>query len=158
MIELQSSQPAHAAALPLVPRQVHTRFGAFDVEPRSVIHFGDGLPGFEQNRRFVLLSSPELAPLHVLHHLDGPAASFLAVDPRVVLPAYRTVLSAGDLLRLGADESAPLVWLALVTMDEDQGPSVNLRAPIVVNPARMTGCQVMPHSSLYPLRHPLAVE
>jgi len=39
-----------------------------------------------------------------------------------------------------------------------QGPSVNLRAPVVINPARMVGCQVMPHDSLYPLRHPLAAE
>ena len=49
------------------------------------------------------------------------------------------------------------LWLALVTMDAGQGPSVNLRAPIVVNPARMLGFQDMPHNSLYPLRHPLAL-
>jgi flagellar assembly factor FliW len=42
-------------------------------------------------------------------------------------------------------------------MDNGQGPSVNLRAPIVVNPARMLGFQVMPHNSLYPLRQPLAL-
>ena len=89
--------------------------------------------------------------------MDGPAASFLAVDPRVVLPAYRAELGAADRLRLGAAEDQQLLWLALVTMDAGQGPSVNLRAPIVVNPARMLGCQVMPHNSLYPLRHPLAL-
>ena len=138
-------------------RNVDTAFGPFAVDDRSVIEFAEGLPGFEQTRRFVLLSSPELAPLHLLHHVEGPAASFLAVDPRVVLPSYRTVLSAGDRARLGAGDDSALLWLALVTMDAGQGPSVNLRAPIVVNPARMLGFQVMPHESLYPLRHPLAL-
>ena len=138
-------------------RQLETPFGVFPIDDASVIHFADGVPGFEQTRKFVLLSSPELAPLHLLHHVDGPAASFLAVDPRVVLPAYRAELGAADRMRLGAAEDQQLLWLALVTMDAGQGPSVNLRAPIVVNPARMLGCQVMPHNSLYPLRHPLAL-
>lgn len=144
-------------AAELGPRQIQTSFGTFAIDLRDVVHFADGLPGFEQNRRFVLLSSPELAPLHVLHHVDGPAASFLAVDPRVVLRDYRTVLSATDRIRLGDADDTSLLWLALVTMDAGPGPSVNLRAPIVINPARMVGFQVMPHNSLYPLRHPLAV-
>lgn len=141
-----------------VTRRVETRFGAFDVDPTSMLHFAEGLPGFEQNRRFVLLSSDELAPLHVLHAVEGPAASFLAIDPRHVLPTYRTELSAGDRLKLGAAEEAPLVWLALVTVDPAQGPSVNLRAPVVINPERMAGFQVMPRNSLYPLRHRLGTD
>ena len=152
-----TAAPSHTADTGSDLRQVETAFGTFAVDDRSVIEFAEGLPGFEQTRRFVLLSSPELAPLHLLHHVEGPAASFLAVDPRVVLPSYRAVLSAGDRARLGAGEDSSLLWLALVTMDAGQGPSVNLRAPIVVNPAEMLGCQVMPHESLYPLRHPLAL-
>lgn len=139
------------------PRRVETPFGTFPVEEGSVIRFADGLPGFEQTRAFVVLSSPELAPLHLLHHVGGPAASFLAVDPRLVLPTYRAELSEADSRRLGVPDPAALVWLALVTIDAGQGPSVNLRAPVVINPATMTGCQVMPHSSLYPLRHPLTL-
>jgi flagellar assembly factor FliW len=144
-----------AAAPDAVVHRIETRFGTFEVDEKSVLVFAEGLPGFEQNRRFVLLSSDELAPLHVLHAVDGNAASFLAVDPRTVLPTYRTVLSAGDTQKLGANEGTPLVWLALVAVDPEKGPSVNLRAPIVINPARMTGYQVMPHNSLYPLRQPL---
>jgi flagellar assembly factor FliW len=152
-----SVAPPAPSATDVALRQLETPFGVFAVNVRDVVHFADGLPGFEQTRKFVLLSSPELAPLHVLHHVDGPAASFLAVDPRVVLPDYRTVLSATDRIRLGGGDDNALLWLALVTMDAGQGPSVNLRAPIVINPGCMVGFQVMPHNSLYPLRHPLPV-
>ena len=143
-----------AEPLAAAPITVTTRFGTFAVDPTSVIQFPEGLPGFEQNRRFVLISSEDVAPLHVLHALDGDA-SFLAVDPRFVLETYRTTLTIGDRLKLEADDETPLVWLVLVTTD-GEGASVNLRAPVVINPAVMIGCQVMPHNSLYPLRHPLS--
>ena len=146
---------APAAHIHGLSSEVTTRFGKFAVEPPGIIQFAEGLPGFEQSRAFVLLSSGNLVPLHVLHAVDGPPASFLAVDPREVLAGYRTTLTTGDRLKLGADEDTRVLWLALVTPHGDQDASVNLRAPVVVNPLRMIGCQVMPHNSLYPLRHPL---
>ena len=133
--------------------EVTTRFGKFGVDPPGVIQFAEGLPGFEQSRAFVLLSSGNLVPLHVLHAVEGPPVSFLVVDPREVLASYRTTLTTGDRLRLGADEGTRLLWLALVTPHGDEDATANLRAPLVVNPALMVGCQVMPHNSLYPLRH-----
>jgi flagellar assembly factor FliW len=139
-------------------RHLVTAFGSFDVAEHDTLVFAEGLPGFEQCRRFVVLSSPDIDPLHCLQAIDGPPASFLAIDPRVVLPDYRCTLSDADRLKLGVTNDEPLVWLALVTMDTAQGPSVNLRAPVIVNPARMVGFQMMPHNSAYPLRHPLAAE
>jgi flagellar assembly factor FliW len=144
-----------AEPLAAIPTHVTTRFGTFAIDPSSVIQFPEGLPGFEQSRRFVLISSNEVAPLHVLHAVDGSDASFLAVDPRFVLDSYRTTVAFGDRVKIGAAEDTPLVWLVLVATD-GEAASVNLRAPIVINPATMVGFQVMPHNSLYPLRHPLA--
>ncbi len=151
---------SQAASVPLESptRRVVTSMGAFDVSDSDIIVFSEGLPGFEQCRRFVLISAPDLAPLSCLHAIDGPSASFLAVDPRVVLPSYRCQLGEADRARLGATGDSPFLWLALVTVDASHGASVNLRAPIVVNPSRMCGFQIMPHDSLYPLRHPLTTE
>jgi flagellar assembly factor FliW len=137
------------------PRRVETRFGGFEVDPRDVLTFPDGLPGFEQCRHFIVLSDLSGGPLYCLHAVDGPEASFLAVDPRLVLASYRCVLGSADRQRLQASEDDVLLWLALVTMDGEQDGTINLRAPIVINPARMLGSQVMPHNTLYPLRHPL---
>jgi flagellar assembly factor FliW len=138
--------------------RVKTRFGEFEADPRDILNFPDGLPGFEQCHRFVVLSSMTMAPLQCLHAVDGPDATFLAVDPRLVLAKYRCVLGPGDMARLGADDPSLLLWLALVAVDEKGEATVNLRAPVVVNPRRMTGFQVVPSNSLYPLRHPLTVE
>jgi flagellar assembly factor FliW len=151
-----SASSAHAEPLDVEADGLQPR-------PEDVIAFPDGLPGFESCRRFVLVSVEEHAPFHCLQALDGSRPSFLLIDPAVALKRYRRVLSPADRLRLEAREDDTLLWLAIVTLGaagvegSDDAASVNLRAPIVINPRVMTGFQVMPHQSLYPLRHPLSV-
>jgi flagellar assembly factor FliW len=152
MIPRTTPDPADAAAMV----RLVTPFGTFTVSDDEIVTFPSGLPGFERCRRFVVLSSPELAPMRCLQTVDDQAASFLVIDPRAALPDYRCILGATDLMRLGATAETPLVWLAIVSFDADGAAFVNLRAPVVINPERMLGFQVMPHNSLYPLRHPLA--
>ena len=130
-------------------------FGELDVDRRDIIRFPDGLPGFERSRAFVLLTSEANAPLQYLHAVEGPPASFLAIDPKLVLENYRCELNEADLQRLGADRDEALLWLALVMVDADGAITVNLRAPLVINPRGMVGHQMMPHQCLYPLRHVL---
>jgi flagellar assembly factor FliW len=138
---------------------VEQQASSLEVPPlvsRDQIRFPHGLPGFEQCRSFVLMTSEALGPVQCLKALEGPAASFLVVDPRRVLEDYRCQLSEADRVRLGANDSDPLLWLALITIELDGTITANLRAPIVINPARMLGHQVVPHDCVYPLRHVVA--
>ena len=61
--------------------RLNTPFGDFEAAGDSIVTFADGLPGFEQCRRFVILSSMATAPLQLLHAVDGPPATFLTIDP-----------------------------------------------------------------------------
>src|SRR3989442_7830836 len=129
--------------------------GELDVDRRDIIRFPDGLPGFERSRAFVLLTSEANAPLQYLHAVEGPPASFLAIDPKLVLENYRCELNEADRQRLGADRDEALLWLALVMVEADGAITVNLRAPVGINPPGIVGHQMMPHQCLYPLRHVL---
>jgi flagellar assembly factor FliW len=120
---------------------------------RLVIDFPAGIPGFESCRRFVVIASPELAPLACLRALDPPEASFLTIDPRIIDPEYDLTLREFERVRLGAGEEA-LLWLALVTVAGDSA-TVNLRAPVVINPRRMIGCQFIRDDRNYSVSHPL---
>jgi flagellar assembly factor FliW len=119
---------------------------------KEVVIFPQGLPGFEGCRSFVVCAA-ESAPFQWLTSVEGPPAAFLTVDPRLILPSYRFVLSRHDLGRLGAHEESALLWLSVVLLEPDGAVAVNLRAPIVINPATMIGCQMMPQDCVYPLRH-----
>ncbi len=120
----------------------------------GVVYLPDGVPGFPHCHRFVVASSDELAPLTCLQGLDEDRPSFLAIDPRLVLPSYEARLSAADRARLHAGPDEPLFWLALVHMEGDR-VLINLQAPIVINPSRMYGLQVIdtdgPYSTHYEL-------
>jgi flagellar assembly factor FliW len=118
--------------------RLNTRFGDFEADSRNLLSFPSGLPGFEQCRRFVLLSAMDAAPLQVLMSVDGPPASFLTLDPRLVLPDALPA-AASDNQRLGVGAGDALLWLAWVTINDRGAAFANLRAPIVINPADMTG-------------------
>jgi flagellar assembly factor FliW len=124
--------------------------------PERIVTFSQGLPGFEDCRRFILVASPSLDPFRLLQG-TGPTTgpSFVGIDTKQVDTPYRTSLAPADLARLDARPSDKLVWLALVAAQPDGRATVNLRAPIVINPASMQGIQVLAHDSPYTLAHPL---
>ena len=70
---------------------------------------------------------------------------------------YPLALDRTDLQRLGAQADRPLVWLALVAAKPDGTATVNLRAPLVINPESMRGIQLLPDQSTYPMDHPLSL-
>jgi flagellar assembly factor FliW len=134
---------------------VDTRFGPLPGDPRQVVLMLDPLPGFESCRRYVLVTSAELDPFTCLQGLDEPRPSFLVIDPRAVDPTFHVVLSADERRRLDATTDDSLLWLGLVRVEEGRPPSVNLRAPIVVNARRMIGMQLIGPDTTYAIEHPL---
>jgi flagellar assembly factor FliW len=137
--------------------EIETRFGKCAAMPADVVTMAEGVPGFERCRRFVLASSAEIAPFTFVHGLDDPRPSFLAIDPHLVVGGYASPLDATQRQRIDASGDEPLLWLSLVRTDGDQ-PTVNLRAPLVINPRRMLGLQVIPANSAYALDHPLPID
>src|SRR5262245_31339279 len=117
----------------------------------SVIAFDEGLPGFENVRRLVIVSSPALEPFTLVQSADDAEPSFLAIEPRLVDPSYASPLSDSDMVRLGAEPKTPLLWLVLITMHPDGSATVNLKAPIVINPGTMRGLQLVAPDSPYPI-------
>lgn len=148
-------------ATPLVNSQqvdshvIDTRFGSFTGSPRDVVTLVDGLPGFESCRRFLLLSSPSIAPLMCLQGLDEDKPAFLAVDPRIVEPGYSSWLDDLQRRRLSASAETPLLWLAIVHVADGAASTVNLRAPLVVNPEKMRGLQLLAGHDAYGTNHRL---
>lgn len=149
-----ASSPPFAS---LDPALVETRFGVFPAGPRDVVTFAGGLPGFEDCSRFVLLSSPLLHPLTCLHGLDTACPSFLAIDPRLVEPGYDVPIGEGDRKRLDLRSTDVPLWLVLVRLEGDAA-FANLYAPVVINPRRMIGLQLLPADSRYAADHPLVMD
>lgn len=122
-----------------------------------IVTMPDGLPGFEQCRRFVVVQSEALQPFTCLQSLDEPRPSFLTLDPRQIVADYGLPLAEGDRARLDARAGDDLLWLALVCVGGETA-TANLRAPVMINARTMRGIQVIPTDSPYSTAHPLPLD
>lgn len=128
------------------------------VEDTDVISFPNGLVGFAQWRRFVLLEDPEELPVAVLQCIDDTDVSFLVTDPVCMFPDYRFDLSPEDRCELGL--TLPGVERTLCTLAIKERPimvTANLLAPIVINSETRMARQVILDGSGYTAQHPLLV-
>jgi flagellar assembly factor FliW len=136
-------------------RVIETRFGQFAGCARDIVTFVEGLPGFEECRRFFLVSTPSIEPLTCLQGVDEPKPAFLAMDPRLIDSGYSCHVDDLQRQRLGATVTTPLLWLAIVCVGDAGESTVNLRAPLVVNPENMRGVQLLAGHDAYDTNHRL---
>ena len=134
-------------------------FGDLDINPDSIIVFDDGLPGFPQLRRFVILDMEEIKPFQYLQALpddDTPPIALYLINPFMVDPSYDFRLTDSDMEAIKSMNSTELTIYTVATIPADpREATVNLMAPIVVNEKDRRGRQVILHDSKYSVRHPL---
>ncbi|HET7771782.1 MAG TPA: flagellar assembly protein FliW, partial [Chloroflexota bacterium] len=87
--------------------------------------------GLDHLRRFVLVEDERVVPCRWLQSLDEPALAFLVVDPALVDPTYDPDLPAGDR------------WVIITLRQQPEASTVNLLAPVVIDPAARTGQQIV---------------
>jgi flagellar assembly factor FliW len=136
---------------------IHTvNFGNLEIPEEKVLTFKEGLPGFPQIHRFVILEREEIKPFQYLQALDDPPISLFLINPFLVDPSYEFRLSDADMEDVCSKNSAELAVYAVATIPADPSQAtLNLMAPIVVNDKARCGKQVILHESKYAVKHPL---
>lgn len=126
------------------------------LQHKKNIHFPEGLPAFEQVKEFVILANEEEAPFMWLQAVNVPNLAFILVDPFLINPDYRPDICDADVKRLELDDPSDAFVLAIVNIrnNDDQGITVNLVGPIVINWRKQIGKQVIIQNHLkYSVRH-----
>jgi flagellar assembly factor FliW len=136
-------------------------FGSVAYAPESVIDFPQGLPGFEEERRFLVVEQALNKPIVFLQSLGRPELCFVTLPVGSVLPDYQGCLSAEEkrTLELRDDmQTAPnaeTLWLGIVALAEEGRPTINLLSPIVINWSTRRAVQAVQADVDYSHRHPL---
>ncbi len=65
-----------------------TRFGEIQLDKSQVIRMPDGMPGFVDNRRFVIIQNKDNSPFFWYQSLDEPDLAFVITNPRQFVPDY----------------------------------------------------------------------
>lgn len=153
------TQPLPAAE-PFEASTLGTRFGPISIQPERVITFRYGVFGFAEHTRFVLTDVPARnVPFKVLHSVGEPEVGFLVLP----LDPSDGPIEPHDLdlacQHLGFSRDG-LVVLGIVTLRAAPGIApghINLKAPVLIDSARMTGCQYVLADERYDLQHPLPI-
>lgn len=131
-------------------------FGNVEINEEDVITFTQPIFGFENLSKYVLLFNEEISDHFVwLQSLEDERICFILANPLVTVKEYRPSLPQDTQRELGEGEY--LYWLVVVVADELKDSTVNLKSPIVVNPAKKRGVQVILEDNL-PIRFPLLGE
>jgi flagellar assembly factor FliW len=139
--------------------KLHTiRFGEIDVEEDNIITFQQGIPGFEGNRRFIILQPDESLPFSFIQSVEDGDLAFIVTNPFAYFPEYEFELPETIQKEMDIADVSDVTICSVVTVDISKDIYVNLLAPIVMNTKLRTGRQVILHQSNYKTKHLVSLQ
>lgn len=131
-------------------------WGKLEVDKEQLYHFPKGIPGFDEETDFALIVMAE-TPFSYLQSIHNKELSFLLGDPFTFYPSYEFELPDDEAEEL--EIQSDVVVRCIITLKENAEQStVNLLAPIVLNPVANLGKQVVLHKGPYHTKHSLLQE
>jgi len=119
-----------------------TRFGQVNFEIDDILHFPQGLVGFEDSRHWILLADADNEALGWLQSMHRPDIALPVISPRRFVPGFQVHVSKKQLAPLELTQFDHAFVLSVVSKSGDE-LTVNLRAPLIVNLDRRLGRQVI---------------
>lgn len=142
---------------------IETRdFGTVEIDDEKVIHFAQGIPGFDEYKDYVILydhDGEERELFSWLQCATEPSLAFPVVDPFQLMETYNPMIEDDLLEPLGDFEDEDLMVLLLATVPADvKKTSVNMKAPILINARNYQAMQVIVENEDYQIKHMLIAE
>ena len=131
-------------------------FGTIPYTEDEVITFENGIFGFEDSKRYLLIRfEPDNAGLLCLQNLEDAQLAFVVANPFVFLPDYAPQVSEADLKKLGSPSPEQLVFYTTCVLAEDMAHSTtNLRCPLVIHGETKKAIQVILEDTAYSFKQP----
>jgi flagellar assembly factor FliW len=132
-------------------------FGEVEIIDEKIVAFPDGIPGFEDDHRFALLSplGDNIYPMW-LQSVDHAGNCFIVFNPYEIFEDY--TLDEDQLfaeLEVGENTLVAVVVLSIIP-ERYADTTINLRCPIVINLSTLNGKQIILDRE-YPVRYPVFV-
>lgn len=137
---------------------IETKFlGQVTIEEKEIIQFPNGLPGFEDQKEFVILPLEKDSPFAILQSTEEMEIGFVIAFPYSFKEDYAFDLTEEDKEDLEITSPEDLITYAIVTLKEPFNSStLNLQAPVLINHKQKVAKQlVLQDPKTYPIRFPI---
>lgn len=111
----------------------------------NAAYFKEGLPGFPNEKHFVILQRPEERPFAWMKSTKSPEVAFVVTSPFGLYPDYKPDVSDHDLAAIGSPNPADVLVLTIVRVFNTSPIELhmNLKAPLIVNTKSLEARQVI---------------
>lgn len=135
--------------------KIDTKYhGEIEVKSEDVLTFEHGIPGFGEEKQFVLLPLPENEWFHIMQSAVTPELGFVVTDPFLFFKEYDFELDQSSVELLEHPGEKEVQVLSILTIRETLHESTaNLQAPIIINLANRKGKQIILTNSDYQTKH-----
>ena len=131
-----------------------TRFGEIEVADEETIKLPNGLIGFPELKRFILLDHDKDSPFKWLQSLDDGSIAFVLINPLLFKNNYSVEVTEAEVSDLDLTSEEDAVISVIITMPSNpQNMTANLKAPLIFNLKNRLGKQIVLSSSTYNTRH-----
>lgn len=134
-------------------------FGEVEIDQTNILNFHHGLPGFEDEKNFIVLPLEENSVFQVLQSVQKAALAFIITNPYDITAEYSFDLEEAITHALEIKDEKEVAVFAIVSLKESIPRStVNLKAPIVLNTTNKRAKQVILNNEEYAIRHLISSE
>lgn len=133
-----------------------TRFGRVQISGDDVITFPEGILGFNDLKKFILLDDPNDDIFAWLQSCELPDVAFPILEPELFSQNYQVVLTKSDLEALKLEPEKRTRYFAIITIPDDPTQmTANLKAPIVINVQKRLARQCVLQDNQLAIREPI---
>ncbi|QNG60256.1 flagellar assembly protein FliW [Bacillus sp. PAMC26568] len=137
---------------------IQTKYhGELDIKEEQVITFEQGIPGFLEEKSFVLLTLDEETSFFILQSIQTAGIAFVVTSPFIFFKDYEFDLDESSKERLYIHSEQDVEVYVILTVKEPFNESTaNLQGPIILNRKTKLGKQLILNQTNYTTKHCLA--
>ena len=120
-------------------------FGEINIDESKILTFPDGIPGFEELTKYIILQNPDKdIPFHWLQSIEEGDLAFVIINPFIFKPDYDFEIPQNIIEKLEIEAPEDVTIFSIVIVPEDiKKMTANLQAPLIINTKNHKGKQII---------------
>ncbi|WP_100333213.1 flagellar assembly protein FliW [Bacillus alkalisoli] len=132
--------------------------GEVTIKKKDIITFQNGIPGFDEEKEFILIAVTEDETYYALQSIQDENLAFIVTNPFLFFPDYEFKLEDTVKQVLDINEKTTIELFIILTVAEPfEETTANLQGPIIINKENKLAKQIIINNNSYRTKHLLPV-
>lgn len=138
-----------------MPRELLSKpFGKISIDEKQLLHFPNGLLGFENFKDFALIEEREDSPFKWLQSVDEVGLAFIVIQPELFTNTYTPAIGSEELTDIQVNSLTDAILFVIVTIPHGSPKEMtaNLQGPLIINPSSRKAKQIISRDESHSVR------